>query len=233
MAQKSVYACTKCGSQFPKWAGQCLECGAWNTLTEEMAQMPSKAAPKLKGYAGETNAAVTKLKDVADEVEVRLTSGMHEFDRVLGGGIVLGSAILIGGSPGVGKSTLLLQVLTELSRMKQDVLYVTGEESLAQITSRSKRLNLHCDNVSLLADTQVENIIREAKKSKPRVMVVDSIQTIFTEHLTSAPGSVSQVRESAAQLVRFAKISNIALFLVGHVTKDGRDCWPASIRTYG
>lgn len=226
MAAKTIYACNKCGSQFSKWSGQCAECGAWNTLTEEMSETPIKTSAKLKGYAGEANATVTKLKDVTDEIEVRLTSGMQEFDRVLGGGIVLGSAILIGGSPGVGKSTLLLQVLTELSRMKQHVLYVTGEESLAQVASRSRRLNLHCDNVSLLVDTQVENIIREAKKHKPRVMVVDSIQTIFTEHLNSAPGSVSQVRESAAQLVRFAKISNIALFIVGHVTKDGAIAGP-------
>lgn len=193
---------------------------------EEAQAAKSKVADKLKGYAGEAKAEVTPLKAVVLEKEDRIETPMKEFNRVLGGGIVAGSVVLIGGSPGVGKSTLLLQVVTELAANGKTALYVTGEESLSQVASRARRLNLKADDLSLLADTQVENIIAKAKSLKPQIMVVDSIQTIFTEHLTAAPGSVSQVRESAAQLVRFAKTANIALFIVGHVTKDGAIAGP-------
>ncbi|PIQ42973.1 MAG: DNA repair protein RadA [Gammaproteobacteria bacterium CG11_big_fil_rev_8_21_14_0_20_46_22] len=223
---KTIFACQKCGSQFPKWSGPCGECGAWNSLVEEAPATSAKVADKLKGYAGEKAADITSLKDVSLESEARIQTPMQEFNRVLGGGIVQGSVVLIGGSPGVGKSTLLLQVLTDLSQAKHSVLYVTGEESLSQVASRAKRLQLKADELSLLADTQVENIMTKAKKLKPQVMVVDSIQTIFTEHLSAAPGSVSQVRESAAQLVRFAKTTNITLFIVGHVTKEGTIAGP-------
>lgn len=218
---KLIYACTHCGAQSPKWAGQCADCGAWNSLTEEVFSQPEKNRnPRFSGYAAENNSAVIRLADVQLKHDVRFQTGLSELDRVLGGGLVSGSVVLIGGDPGIGKSTILLQALTQLS-LQHAVLYVSGEESLQQISLRARRLELPADNLHLLAETHVEQIIAIAQQQKPKVLVIDSIQTIFTELLQSAPGSVGQVRESAAQLVRYAKQTDTALFLIGHVTKEG------------
>lgn len=215
---KITHTCQACGAQFPKWAGQCGGCGAWNSLVEEVTQ--TARHPRHQGYAG-GEPAITHMADVMlHAAEARLGSGLKELDRVLGGGLVIGSAVLIGGDPGIGKSTLLLQTLCHLSQ-ELKVLYVTGEESLQQVTLRARRLGLPENNLLLLADTQVERILKCAQQEKPGVLVVDSIQTMHTELLPSAPGGVGQVRESAAQLVAYAKQTNTALFLVGHVTKEG------------
>ena len=218
---KSIYCCTACGAQAPKWAGQCGDCGAWNSLTEELygASQPL-SAQKQKGYAGLTDGKLHDLTDVNLQEDARLLTGCTELDRVLGGGLVMGSIVLLGGDPGIGKSTLLLQTISHLSQT-QATLYITGEESLKQVALRAKRLEakpLHC---KLMAETQIELILSAAHHYKPRVMVIDSIQTVFTSDLASAAGSVSQVRESTARLVQLAKQQNIAIFLVGHVTKEG------------
>jgi len=212
---KITHACQECGAQYSKWAGQCSQCNAWNSLVEEIQQTSSR----YQGYAlGEPE--ITRMPTVTLNEETRIASGLSELDRVLGGGLVMGSVVLIGGDPGIGKSTLLIQTLSHLSQ-KFKVLYVSGEESLQQITLRARRLGLPEDQIDLLADTQVERILKLAQKEKPRVLVVDSIQTMHTDLLQSAPGAVGQVRESAAQLVKFAKQTGTALFLVGHVTKEG------------
>src|SRR5476651_1474397 len=193
---KIAYACQHCGAQFPKWSGQCTGCNAWNSLSEEVIQTSRQAR---QGFAG-ADPLLTCMTDVNLHDQLRLSSGLNELDRVLGGGIVMGSVVLLGGDPGIGKSTLLLQALCHLSQ-KQKVLYVTGEESLQQVALRARRLDLSADNLHLLAETQVEQILLSAKENKPYIIVIDSIQTAFTELLQSAPGSVGQVRESAAQLV--------------------------------
>lgn len=215
---KAVYACSDCGAEFPKWAGQCGECGAWNSLTE-IVREPVAKGPRGGGYAG-TAASVTLLSEVRTNTEERVPTGLSELDRVLGGGLVAGSVVLIGGDPGIGKSTILLQTLTHLAQ-NLPALYVTGEESLGQVAMRARRLELPMDQLRLMAETAVETIIATAREQKPRVLVVDSIQTIYTEALQSAPGGVAQIRESAALLTRYAKQSGCALFLVGHVTKEG------------
>jgi DNA repair protein RadA/Sms len=214
---KITHSCQACGAQFPKWSGQCTSCEAWNTLVEEVTTAVSH--PRYQGYAvGDPE--ITCMTEVTLDEETRISSGLPELDRVLGGGLIMGSAILIGGDPGIGKSTVLIQTLCHLSQHMK-VLYVTGEESLQQVTLRARRLNLPEDKIQLLADTHVERILKLAQKEKPRVIVVDSIQTMHTDLLQSAPGAVGQVRESAAQLVKFAKQTGTALFLVGHVTKEG------------
>ena len=215
---KMTHACQTCGAQFSKWSGQCAGCGAWNSIVEEITQIASH--PRYQGYAvGEP--AITQMNQITlQEEEARLSTGLKELDRVLGGGLVMGSVVLIGGDPGIGKSTLLLQTLCHLSQQLK-VLYITGEESLQQVTLRARRLGLPEENLLLLADTHVERILRHAQKEEPRVLVIDSIQTMHTDLLQSAPGAVGQVRESAAQLVKFAKQTQTALFLVGHVTKEG------------
>jgi DNA repair protein RadA/Sms len=214
---KISHACQSCGAQYPKWSGQCLGCGAWNSIVEEITPLVRNS--RHQGYTG-LEPAITNMADVTLEEEARLYTGIKELDRVLGGGLVFGSVVLIGGDPGIGKSTLLLQTLCHLSQ-SQKVLYVTGEESLTQVTLRARRLGLPEDKLLLLADTNIERIIQCALKEKPSVIVIDSIQTVHTDLLASAPGAVGQVRESAAQLVAFAKQTNVALFLVGHVTKEG------------
>jgi DNA repair protein RadA/Sms len=214
---KIAYACQHCGAQFPKWSGQCTGCNAWNSLSEEVIQ--TGKASRHQGFAG-TEPELTRMAEVDLHEEFRLSSGLKELDRVLGGGIVMGSVVLLGGDPGIGKSTLLLQALSYLSQ-KQKVLYVTGEESLQQVTLRARRLGFQEEPLLLLADTQVERVLKLAQQEKPQILVIDSIQTVHTELLQSAPGSVSQVRESAAQLTMYAKKTNTALFLVGHVTKEG------------
>jgi DNA repair protein RadA/Sms len=216
---KSRYQCTLCGAINSKWAGQCTDCGEWNSLEECVATAPVAAAgARFAGYAG--NDGIINAADVELTKAIRISTGLTELDRVLGGGLVSGSVTLLGGDPGIGKSTLLVQCLANLSQQHR-VLYITGEESLQQVTLRARRLELAEDKLRLLAETRVEAIIAHAESEKPEVMVVDSIQTIHTELLTSAPGAVAQVRESAARLVRYAKQSSTAIFLVGHVTKDG------------
>lgn len=219
---KTIFECSSCGSILSKWAGQCPECEAWNCVAESatahLAAKGNSASNRLVGFAGEA-AKVQRMADVAIDHMPRIGTGMGELDRVLGGGLVRGSVVLIGGDPGVGKSTALLQVCCQLKEVK--ALYITGEESLQQITMRARRLGMTNDDLLLLAETQVENICAIALKEKPLVMVVDSIQTMQVAGVPSAPGGVSQVRESAAFLTRFAKQTGIAIFLVGHVTKSG------------
>ncbi len=220
---KQIYSCSACGAQAPKWGGQCADCGAWNTLVEVTAMSASTASrmPRYSGMSGDaSHGKVQVLSDIEVNELQRNSCGIEEFDRVLGGGLVPGSVVLIGGDPGIGKSTLLLQTLVALSENSK-TLYVTGEESLEQVSMRAQRLNLNTDKVNVLTETQVESILKIAQVEQPRVMVIDSIQTIYTEAIQSAPGGVAQVRESAAQLVRYAKQTGTALFLVGHVTKEG------------
>ena len=220
--EKSVYACTECGATSAKWLGKCPGCGAWNTLVESVAEAPS-AKPRYATSAGRglvAGEAVATLAEIEASDADRHPTGIDELDRALGGGIVAGGVVLIGGDPGIGKSTLLLQALDALAgRMK--VLYVTGEESGAQVALRSRRLGLGNSAVRVLAEIQLEKIMATLEVEQPAVAVIDSIQTVYSEALTSAPGSVAQVRECAAQLTRLAKASGITIILVGHVTKDG------------
>jgi DNA repair protein RadA/Sms len=216
---RSVFVCNACGSEASKWVGQCADCGEWNTLSEQQRAVVSKAAARTVGYAGAA-AQVSVLDAIASEDSPRIATGLSELDRVLGGGLVTGSVVLIGGDPGIGKSTILLQTLTHLAQ-SVPALYITGEESLAQVAMRGRRLELPLNKLRVMAETQVETIIATAEHERPRILVVDSIQTLYTDTLNSAPGGVSQIRESAALLTRYAKRSGCALFLVGHVTKEG------------
>lgn len=213
---KSQFVCQACGAAQPKWAGQCPDCGAWNSLVETVIA----AAPKGRARVAGTAAPVRRLGDVSLESTPRTKTGLAELDRVLGGGVVPGSVILIGGDPGIGKSTLLLQTLVQLNP-RLPGLYVSGEESLEQVRLRAQRLGLQADDLAVLAETCVERVLALVKAENPRLVVIDSVQTVFSEQLSSAPGSVSQLRESAAMLVRYAKASGTALVLVGHVTKEG------------
>ena len=226
---KIAYVCTECGAEHAQWQGQCQACRAWNTLKEISlsagAAKKSARAATSGGYSGAANNQVQSIKDVDLSEVPRVSSGMSELDRVLGGGIVPGSVVLIGGDPGVGKSSILLQVMCYLSTQMK-ALYVTGEESLQQVASRAQRMGLPDEQLRLLTETDVEAITVAAQKESPKVMVVDSIQTMQLADVSSAAGGVSQVRESAAFLTRFAKQNNIAVFLVGHVTKSGEVAGP-------
>jgi len=214
---KTVYVCDACGGKSLRWAGQCPDCGAWNTLTETQTLAGSKsAAPDATG--GPT--LLEGLDKAGDQATPRFPTGLDELDRVLGGGLVPGSVTLIGGDPGIGKSTLLLQATASLAR-NRPVLYVSGEESPSQVGLRARRLDVADAPVTLAAETCVERILEAAHKAKPAVLVVDSIQTVFTTMLQSAPGAVAQLRESTALFTRFAKQTGTAVFLVGHVTKEG------------
>ena len=214
---KSVYSCTECGGQSPKWQGQCPHCGAWNTLVETVAE----TSASTHRYASLSTTSEVKLLSDVEAAEVpRFTTSIAEFDRVLGGGLVPGGVVLIGGDPGIGKSTLLLQALAYLSG-HYPVLYVSGEESAQQIALRAKRLSLNAQSVKILAEIQLEKIQAVIANQKPQVAVIDSIQTVYSEALTSATGSVAQVRECAAQLTRIAKQSGVTMIIVGHVTKEG------------
>ena len=217
---KTAYACTECGGESPKWQGQCPNCGAWNTLVEGVAE---GAPARYQGVA--PTSRVTRLSEVDAGEQPRRPTGVAELDRVLGGGLVAGAVVLIGGDPGIGKSTLLLQALAALGGAAR-VLYVSGEESARQVALRARRLGVDAGAVELLAESQLERVLAELQARAPEVAVIDSIQTLYSEALASAPGSVSQVRECAAQLTRFAKASGTALLLVGHVTKEGAIAGP-------
>ncbi len=222
--QKSQFCCNECGSSVAKWQGQCPGCGRWNTLVETIASAaPLAGQRRFVGLAG--RGEVQTLADIEAHEEERLPTGIGEFDRVLGGGLVRGGVILIGGDPGIGKSTLLLQALAGLAAT-EDVLYVSGEESGQQIALRARRLSLATGTLRLLAEINLERILATLQSAPPRVAVIDSIQTLWSEQLTSAPGSVAQVRECAAQLTRLAKQTGITVILVGHVTKEGAIAGP-------
>ncbi|MFN3887543.1 MAG: DNA repair protein RadA [Aquabacterium sp.] len=218
---KTIYTCSECGGTSPKWLGKCPHCGAWNTLEETRAE-PAAGKNRMQALARGLNAAqpVTTLSEIEAAEVARTPTGLEELDRVLGGGIVAGGVVLIGGDPGIGKSTLLLQALDALSR-QMPVLYVTGEESGAQVALRARRLGLDGSQVRVQAEIQLENIVATLEAEKPAFCVIDSIQTLFSDQLTSAPGSVAQVRECAAHLTRVAKSSGCTMVLVGHVTKEG------------
>ncbi|MBI3101530.1 MAG: DNA repair protein RadA [Burkholderiales bacterium] len=220
---KTLYACTECGGTTPKWLGQCPHCRAWNTLTESLAEPAAARNRYGQGHGHALNAAqpVAPLSSIEASEVARTASGIEELDRVLGGGIVEGGVVLIGGDPGIGKSTLLLQALDALQRAGLPTLYVTGEESGAQVALRSRRLGLEHSQVQVLAETQLEKILATVEATQPAVAVIDSIQTIYSDQLASAPGSVAQVRECAAHLTRAAKSTGVAMVLVGHVTKEG------------
>lgn len=217
---KIVYTCQSCGAKFLQWAGQCTACTAWNSLVEELST-PTTTNPRQTGYAAAANQAeVMPLIEVQLNEINRFPSGLAELDRVLGGGVVPGSVVLMGGDPGIGKSTLVLQSLCQLS-LTQRALYITGEESLQQVAMRARRLGLPQQQLHVLAETHVERILNLAAQQQPQILVIDSIQTVFTELISSAPGSVGQVRESAALLTRYAKQTGTTVFLIGHVTKEG------------
>jgi len=222
---KTAYVCNDCGADFSKWQGQCPECGQWNTVQEiKLAKTSSAKSTHTAGFAG-TSSEIQALSSIDLQEQPRFSSGIGEFDRVLGGGLVPGSAILVGGHPGAGKSTLLLQTMCYLAA-KMDVLYITGEESLQQVALRAKRLGMQENNLKMFSETRLEAIESTLITLKPKVLVVDSIQVMYTDTLESAPGSVSQVRECAARLTRMAKQSGTVLLLVGHVTKDGAIAGP-------
>jgi DNA repair protein RadA/Sms len=219
MAAKMHYQCQECGHIMQRWAGQCPGCEAWNTLAEQSGRLPKSAAKA--GFAGAAGSEIIAAADVDVSGDPGVATGLAELDRVLGGGLVPGAVVLIGGDPGIGKSTLLLQALASLISVGLNGIYVTGEESLGQVVQRAERLELSRDGLKLMAETEVERIIAAAARDRPAVMIIDSVQTMHTELIPSAPGGVAQVRESTAQLVRFAKKSGTALLLVGHVTKEG------------
>jgi len=218
---KTLYSCTECGGTAPKWQGQCPSCGAWNTLVETVA---TPASARFESVAGRKS-AVTSLSTVKAQQNERIATGVPEFDRVLGGGLVAGGVALLGGDPGIGKSTLLLQASAALGARRR-MLYVTGEESVEQVALRAQRLGLVNAPIELLAEVQLEAIVAVIGATQPEIVVIDSIQTIYTETLQSAPGSVAQVRECAAQLTRLAKQRGVVIIFVGHVTKEGAIAGP-------
>lgn len=220
---KTIFQCQTCGYISPKWLGKCPDCGTWNSLVEEKRQMIGRQS-SLTFYKNKSEPQ--PLTQVKRQKEQRMSTKIKELDRVLGGGVVAGSIILIGGNPGIGKSTLLLQAIEGLSKQYGKVLYVSGEESAEQIKIRADRLSVDSEDIMLLLETSVEGIINVASKFNPKVMVIDSVQTIYTDEFVSAPGSVSQIRESATKLMLFAKKSDIPIFLVGHVTKEGAIAGP-------
>lgn len=217
---RSVYVCDQCGGESLKWQGQCPACGAWNALVAVTAAKGNARAALVAG-----NTTSKRIAEITGQDEARVSTGLTELDRVLGGGLVAGSVTLLGGDPGIGKSTLLLQAADQLSRTTV-TLYATGEESLHQVSLRAKRLGAAAESLCLMAETNVDGVIVEAQRLACRVLVIDSIQTMFVEAVESSPGSASQVRESAAQLVRFAKDSGTAVLIIGHVTKEGAIAGP-------
>jgi DNA repair protein RadA/Sms len=215
---KTVYVCNACGGLSPKWQGQCPACGDWNTLVEGVAEAPKAGNHRFQSLAA--SGRLQTLAEIETKESPRVPTGIGELDRALGGGLVSGGVVLIGGDPGIGKSTLLLQALAELA-VAQNVLYVSGEESGQQVALRARRLQVDASAVKLLTEINLEKIVTVLAEEKPTVAVIDSIQTVYSEALTSAPGSVAQVRECAAQLTRQAKHSGTCIIMVGHVTKEG------------
>jgi DNA repair protein RadA/Sms len=230
-ATGTVYVCQSCGKQSNKWLGKCPDCGEWNSFVEERARPAATAAKGMAARGGFRLREVKPVRfgEIESQDDARVSSGVTEFDRVLGGGIVPGSLILIGGDPGIGKSTLLLQVADRLSRQSQRVLYVSGEESERQIKMRGERLGVEAENLFLLPETNLENILDEVERNEPGTIIVDSIQTVFSSKIESAPGSVSQVREVAGQFLMLAKNRTIPVFLIGHVTKEGSIAGPKAL----
>src|SRR4051812_41587113 len=226
----TVFSCQECGAQSPKWLGRCADCGAWNSLVEEREQSAASSAGAVHRYAAAASASVAQLyADIELEQHARLSTSIDEFDRVLGGGVVPGSLVLLGGEPGIGKSTLLLQAAANMARTVGPVLYSSGEESEHQIKSRGERLSVGQAPLYLLAETCLERIVQEIARIKPALVIVDSVQTVFSLKFQSAPGSISQVREAATQLLFTAKGQNVPTFLVGHVTKDGSLAGPKAL----
>lgn len=221
---KSLYRCTECGYEAAKWLGRCPACGEWNTLVEVSREMPAAYGGKVKPAAQVDLSHIVELRSIRETITARVKTGIGELDRVLGGGIVPGSVVLAGGEPGIGKSTLFLQMADKLAQ-NHAVLYVSGEESAEQVAMRFSRLGLS-SGMEFMAETQAELILAAAEQKKPEILIVDSIQTIYHAEVASASGSVSQVRECAAALARFAKQSNTAVFIIGHVTKEGNIAGP-------
>lgn len=218
MKSKTVYICRECGYQSPKWLGKCSACGGWNTMDETFAKEEKKTATSALNTA--VLKKVSSLKQIETNNEVRYTTGLAELDRVLGGGLVKGSLVLVGGDPGIGKSTLLLQICNSLAVSKK-ILYVSGEESERQIKLRAERLGVTCDNVYIVSETDVTTILEYINQIEPEIVIIDSIQTMNCDEITSAAGSVPQVREATNAFMKIAKSRDISMFIVGHVTKDG------------
>ena len=223
---RSVYVCSACGYESPKWAGRCMSCGAWNTMEESVVSVPEKAAGKIAANQRPgTGAQALLMKDIPEDTALRTSTGISELDRVLGGGIVEGGLMLIGGDPGIGKSTLLLQVCDQLAKEGQKVLYVSGEESARQIRLRARRLDVESD-VYVLSENALDAIEEKIRTLQPDTAVIDSIQTMYRPEMASAPGSVSQIRECTSLIMRLCKETGTSVFLVGHVTKDGAIAGP-------
>lgn len=222
---KTVYVCNECGYETPRWLGRCPDCGNWNTLTEQVQQSAASVEKKLKRAPG-NDAEALRIDQIPDEAILRRPSSIGELDRVLGGGIVEGSFVLVGGDPGIGKSTLLTQVCANLSKDGVSVLYVSGEESARQIKLRANRLGASGSGFYVLSENDLNTVEKRMEQLSPEVMVIDSIQTMYLPEMSSAPGSVSQVRECASRLMRLAKVSGCSVFLVGHVTKEGSIAGP-------
>ena len=224
---KSVFFCKECGYESSKWLGQCPLCKEWDTFVEEViSKKTSSVSSSAKASVITGKVKPSKLSEISSDENERIQTGIHEFDRVLGGGIVIGSLVLVGGDPGIGKSTLLLQMCQHLVEKKEDVLYVSGEESARQIKMRAERLANYQGDLMLLSETNLEVIEDIILKEKPKIVIIDSIQTMFKEDVSSSPGSVSQVREATAVLMRLAKTSGVSIFIVGHVTKEGTVAGP-------
>ena len=227
MKAKTLFYCTDCGNELPKWAGQCPACKAWNTIVEQPAEKPAKRSGPVKGGSA-TGVAINRprpMKEVETTDELRFATGMGELDRVLGGGVVKGSLVLVGGAPGIGKSTLMLQICDNLCRFAR-VLYVSGEESERQIKLRAERLKVRGEGLYLLAETNLENMVDAVHQLQPDVLIVDSIQTLYHGDVTSAPGSVSQVKECTLTLMQLAKGESVTVFVIGHVNKEGSIAGP-------
>jgi DNA repair protein RadA/Sms len=220
--QKTIFVCQNCGYKAPKWLGRCPDCSVWNSFVEELTEIAHQDRGRRQRPLGRPQ----RIDTVAMKKEVRQKTGLSEFDRTLGGGVVPGSLVLIGGDPGIGKSTLILQVVQRLSQQGHRTLYISGEESVQQIKMRAQRISADSSELYLLSGTCLEDVIDRLDELSPRIIVVDSIQTIFTDSLSSAPGSIGQVREVTSRLMNLAKTSEIAIFLIGHVTKDGAIAGP-------
>jgi DNA repair protein RadA/Sms len=220
---KTTFFCQNCGAQFPKWQGQCNSCKEWNTIAEEIIQKEEKTSWKPSNSESKRASKPLKIKEIDSTQEVRMDTADGELNRVLGGGIVPGSLILLGGEPGIGKSTLLLQISLKLP---YKTLYVSGEESQKQIKMRAERINPNSDNCYILTETKTQNIFRHIVETEPDIVIIDSIQTLHTDYIDSTAGSISQIRETTAELIKFAKETNIPVILIGHITKDGNIAGP-------